>query len=109
MDFHKQNQNLSLKLKQNLNLMPDYCIEVFWLEQKRGKKAKKWERARLLHRFLWYVIYGYQGSEPGSQRENGMESSSEPLAVPSEEVSPAAVAVIQSLGFIALRFKKKVF
>ena len=90
--------------------MPDYCIEVFWLEQRRGKKAKKWERARLLHRFLWYVIYGYQGSEPGSQRESGMESSSEPLAVPSEEkVSPAAVAVIQPLGFIALRFKKKFF
>ena len=104
MDFQKQNQNLSLKLKHNLNLMPDYCIEVFFgLEQRRGKKAKKWERARLLHRFLWYVIYGYQGSEPGSQRESSMESSSEPLAVPSEEkVSPAAVAVIQPLAYCLL-------
>ena len=85
-------------------------MNFFWLEQRRGKKAKKWERARLLHRFLWYVIYGYQGSEPGSQRESGMESGSEPLAIPSEEkVSPAAVAVIQPLGFIALRLKKNFF
>ncbi|XP_070191650.1 general transcription factor 3C polypeptide 1-like [Littorina saxatilis] len=35
----------------------------------KQKNTRKLEKVRLLHRFLWYIIYGYQGTEPANVKD----------------------------------------
>ena len=62
-----------------------YLIKWIGFVQSKGKRAKKWEKARHLHPFMWYLIYGYQGTEPSSQKERGKGSNSQ-ARVSEEEV-----------------------
>ena len=75
------------------------AVFVACLAQKKGKMGKKWEKARVMHRFLWYIIYGYQGSAPSSLTESSKESTSEQSAIPSDLKVSQEASVVVALFF----------